>query len=344
MTIDDVIKKRRILITSGTGGVGKTTLSSALAIRSAEIGYRTLVITVDPAKRLATSLGVEKLGDAPTDLTPMICEKLPALKGTLHAIIPDTRATFESFIRSLSPNPQSADRIVSNPIFSVISREFSGANEFMALQRLSALERDSQWERIVLDTPPNRNTLALLNSSQVLADFFEEKLFQWLITPTHKLLSGGLNKALGLLEKLTGEGFMVDLVELARGIVEIQPRIAERLRAVHTLFQSDDLGFLMVAGPTPETQGELRHLIETLNARKYAFDGLILNRTLSYFSAPPEGPTWDLLRALQARERAVIKTLEPLIGRDRVFMRLPELVRDIHSIGDLVHVSRTWSA
>ena len=344
MTIDDVLKKRRIIITSGTGGVGKTTLSSALAIRSAELGYRTLVITVDPAKRLATSLGVEKLGDAPTDLTPLLREKLPELKGSLHAVIPDTRATFESFIRSLSPTSELADRIVHNPIFSVISREFSGANEFMALQRLSALENDSTWERIVLDTPPNRNTLALLNSSQVLAEFFEEKLFQWLIAPTHKLLSGGLSKALGLLEKLTGEGFMADLVELARGIVEIQPRIAERLRAVHTLFQSEELGFLMVAGPTPETQGELRHLIEVLGTRKYAFDGLILNRTLSYFPAPPEGERWDLLRALQMRERTVLKSLEPLVGGDRIFVRLPELVRDIHSIGDLVHVARAWSA
>ena len=188
-TIDDALLKRRVIITCGTGGVGKTTLSAAMAIRATLLGKRTVVITIDPAKRLAHSLGLETLGDHPTDLTPQIraaYEKaqaegadLPAeFTGTLAAIVPDTRRTFENFVTELAPNSNVAEKVMKNPIFQIFAKEFSGTNEYMALERLFHLYRQECYDCIILDTPPRRNTLAFLDAPRLLPQFFVEKLIR----------------------------------------------------------------------------------------------------------------------------------------------------------------------
>ncbi len=195
--IDDIIHSRKILITCGTGGVGKTTLSAAIAMRAALLGKKVVVITIDPAKRLANSLGLHVLDDQPTDLTPQIravVDKVNAIsgksdsgisgdsssgdskdvskksnqdftknftgnlkgnfKGSLVAIVPDTRKTFENFVTELSPNQAVADRVMNNPIFQIFAKEFSGTNEYMALERLLSIYKSNDYDFIVLDTPP----------------------------------------------------------------------------------------------------------------------------------------------------------------------------------------------
>ncbi|MCC7440095.1 MAG: AAA family ATPase, partial [Bdellovibrionales bacterium] len=136
LTLDEVLNTRGVVLAAGTGGVGKTTLSAALAVRAALQGRKAVVITVDPAKRLAQSLGMDRLSDEPTDLTPLLLKAAPSCKGSLWAVIPDTRRTFERFVRSLADSEAAYERVVGNPIFRIFAKEYSGTNEYMSLKRL----------------------------------------------------------------------------------------------------------------------------------------------------------------------------------------------------------------
>jgi anion-transporting ArsA/GET3 family ATPase len=360
--IDDILRKRKIVITCGTGGVGKTTLSAAMALRAAMLGKRAVVITIDPAKRLATSLGIKGLGNEPTDLTPHLREawekakaqgrKLPdgetEIKGTLAAIVPDTRATFEAFVRELSPNASVADRVMRNPIFQIFAREFSGTNEYMALERLYALHQLHQFDCIILDTPPSRNTLAFLEAPKLLAQFFEAGLIRWLVLPANRLFAAGMRKALGILEKLTGAGFMTQLFDFASALFEVRVAFTANLKKITELLESEDVGFLMVTVPAPDTAPEALHFIQSVREHGFRFEGIALNRTVGYFEAPPAGanpeaePALAVIRAMQEREARVIAAIskEPI----PVCTKLPELARDVHSVEDLFHVALAMRA
>ncbi len=344
--INRILENRHIIITAGTGGVGKTTLSAALAFRAAMLGKKTVVITIDPAKRLATSLGLSTLGDHPTDLTPMlkaIHEKSGGkgeIKGTLAAIMPDTRKTFENFVAELAPNEAIAEQVIRNPIFQIFAKEFSGTNEYMALERLYALNEEEKYDTIILDTPPSRNTLAFLDAPTLLARFFEERLIKWLVLPANKLVSTGMRKALGILEKLTGAGFMTHLFDFASALFEVRVNFTANLKKMTDLMASPQVGFLMVTTPTPDTVPEAQHFIEQVVSHGFHFDGIALNRTLGYLKIherPSHEGAIEIIKCLQNREAQVLKQL----GKQSipVLAKLPELARDVHSVEDLFHVA-----
>lgn len=357
VSIDSLISQRQVIVSCGTGGVGKTTLSAALALRAALQGKRTLVVTIDPAKRLATSLGVG-LTNAPTDLTPRLRDAYRAARaaglptgdfredftGTVEALVPDTRQTFEEFVRELAPNPTVADRVLRNPIFQIFAKEFSGTNEYMAMERLFALHGQRKWDCIILDTPPSRNTLAFLHAPQLLAGLFEEKIIRWLVLPTNKLLSIGMRKALGVLENLTGAGFMTHLFDFASALFEVRARFTANLESIMRLLRSEAVGFLMVTSPAPGVVQEIRHFIDSVGEHGFRFDGVAINRALSGLpeapaaraSEPALQPALALLRARRERERRATGTALESIP---VCARVPEFARDVHSLEDLFHVA-----
>lgn len=356
--IDDILQHRKILITCGTGGVGKTTLSAAMALRAAMLGRRTVVITIDPAKRLATSLGMDPnahsgsgIGDQAVDLTPRLREAaltlgLPAPTGTLAAIMPDTRRTFEDFVRSIAPHPAAAEKVISNSIFKTFAREFSGTNEYMALQRLNSLADGNLYDLILLDTPPSRNTLAFLKAPMLLAEFFDEKIMRWLVLPANKLVSAGMRKALSILEGLTGASFMSQLFEFAGGLFELREGFLRSLHAITELLQSEGAGFFLVSAPAPDAAEEITHFVDRVHERGFHFDGLAVNRTLGALKPTSETPTdapsqaaLRLIEALRLREEQAIQELLQNSSAMPFFARLPELARDVHSVEDLMHVA-----
>ncbi len=347
MNLDQILDQRKIIVTCGTGGVGKTTVSAALALRSALRGYKTLVITIDPAKRLVTSLGLKELGDKPTDLTPLLANlKLSSgMKpgGSLHALMPDTRTTFENFVNNLSSDPTVAERVMRNPIYQIFAKEFSGTNEFMALERLWSLWNQGEYDRIILDTPPSRNTLTFLEAPKLLGRFFDENFIRWLVLPTNKLVSETMKRALSILEKLTGTGFMSSLFDFANALFEIRARFSANLKRIMELLGSENVGFLMITTPTPEAVPEVSLFIDNLKKNHFQFDGMTLNRTLSHLHADASGksaPETDaiaVIRSLQNRETYVIERLKK--EGIPICATLPELARDIHSLEDLAHVA-----
>lgn len=366
ISIDSILSHRKILITCGTGGVGKTTLSAAMAIRAAMLGKRTAVITIDPAKRLATSLGISLpqdlppgisgggLGDQPTDITARVREALTRVNGvagsftgTIEAIVPDTRRTFESFVRELAPDPMVAERVMRNPIFQIFAKEFSGTNEYMALEKLFALDRTGKYDCIILDTPPSRNTLAFLDAPKLLVRFFEESLIRWLVLPANKVVAAGMRKALGILEKLTGAGFMTHLLDFAAALFEVRARFTSNLREITRMLESDNVGFVMVTVPAPDTAPEVSHFIENLAAHRFHFDGVAVNRTLGPLPLPSSAPpgyesAFDLIRSLQEREKRSLSGILAESGGIPLCARLPELARDVHTLEDLIHVAMAF--
>jgi anion-transporting ArsA/GET3 family ATPase len=348
--IDELISKRKILITSGTGGVGKTTISAAMALRSALKGHRTVVITIDPAKRLKTSLGLTNTNEEMADLTPLLHEMFPKEMhphGSLHAIIPDTEKTFDHFIHSLTSSKETAERVLRNPIFEILGREFSGANEYMAMKRLYSLAQEGKYDTIILDTPPSRNTLAFLDAPKLLSRFFEERFIQWIVAPTNRILSAGVNRSLRILESLTGSGFMKNFIEFSSALFELRFAFSENLKNIIDLIESEETGFLLVSAPTPDTLSELQHLVSRLHEKNLRFDGLILNRswrTFPFQTNEMEGVSIEekkglvIVDAVQKREKRV---LDQIFSRVKTpfTLELPELARDVHSLEDLYHVA-----
>ena len=349
-SVDPILQNRKIIITCGVGGVGKTTVSAALAIRAALLGKKAIVVTIDPAKRLANCLGLNHLSDQATDLTPQISKALANLYphlagkiqlGTLAAVVPDTRQTFETFVQELAPNPGVAERVMSNPIYQIFAKEFSGTNEYMALERLLALYKRSEYDCIILDTPPSRNTLSFLDAPHLLARFFDEKLIRWLVLPTNRFFSAGIKKALGVLESLTGAGFMSHLFEFSAALFEVQVKFSANLKKITQLLSSKEVGFALVAAPSPEAIPEIRHFINALSNHQFHFDGIILNRTLGGLphssESHPQSKPHQIIQALQKREETFLSNLlrNPL----PLCAKLPELARDIHSVEDLFHVA-----
>lgn len=345
--IDALLARRRVIITCGTGGVGKTTLSAALGARAALLGRRVVVVTIDPAKRLRTSLGHDSLGDSPTELTEELravaARDGRAVPGRLWAVIPDTRKTFEAFARDVAASPALADQVISSPLFETFARDFSGANEYMALQRLQMLARDPAYDLVILDTPPSRNTLHFLRGPRLLARLFEERLIRWVVAPTNRLLAGGMRKTLELLSKLVGEGFMTQLIEFAAALLESQAGFDRNLHEMTGLLESDATGFVMVTAPSPELVREARAFIESARGQKLQFDGVLVNRTLAHLTDAPGDdahPGVPVLRALLSRERRVLGELAQ--ARAEVIGTLPELSRDVHGMEDLVRVAEKF--
>lgn len=353
--IDTVLQKRRVIITCGTGGVGKTTVSASLAVRAAMLGKKVVVVTIDPAKRLVTSLGLDELGDTPTDLTPQL-KSLPLLqgkevKGSLWALMPDTRQTFETFVETLSTRADIVTKLKQNPIYQIFAREFSGTNEYMALEKLYALYEKNEFDLIILDTPPSRNTLAFLDAPKLLNRLFEEKLIKWMVIPTNKIVAAGMKKAFLLLEKLTGKGFMSNLLEFAQSLFDVQAKFSENLKKIMALLESQDVGFVLTAAPIPDFAPELESFVKSIGQHRFHFDGLLLNRCLSGLKSAKQSETnaalgpevTALLESLWAREELAQSQLLNVLEQNRPIARLPELTRDVHTLEDLFHVATAFS-
>ncbi len=356
LSIEALLKKRRILITCGTGGVGKTTLSAAVAMRAAMMGKKTVVVTIDPAKRLSTSLGLDSLGDHPTDITPLLKkagQKVgKEVPGTLEAIIPDTRQTLERFFVGLTTHPTLAQRLVNNPLFQIFAKEFSGTNEYMAMQKLLTLVESGKYDCIILDTPPSRNTLDFLGAPKLLSQFFDAQLIHWLITPSNRIVAAGMKKAISMLERLTGAGFMGHLLDFVGALFEVREAFTSNMKRIIDLMESEQVGFVMVTGPNPDSAAELGHFRQTLREHRFRFDGLLVNRTLQHLEPPTSGTEGtemtagiEILRALQAREKLAIEKLSQTLGAERdELLTAPELVRDVHSVEDLAYVAMALEA
>lgn len=268
-------KDKRIFLVGGPGGVGKTTVAAALGTQLALQGYKTVVLTVDPAKRLAQALGFETFS---SDLHSV---NLPEMKETkLFASMLDTQRYFDKVITRFAGSEQQKDKILNNRLYRIMVESLGGSHEYAAMERLLEFTKDPSFDKIVVDTPPSQNALDLLNAPQRLADFMDNSVLRWFQntkTP-FSLFRQGTKMAMKLLEKLFGNDFFKALAEVMDDLEGMHTGFRERNLEVIRLLKSEATGFFIVTYPSEVRFSESLEFIKVLKEKEIPLSGIILNR------------------------------------------------------------------
>jgi anion-transporting ArsA/GET3 family ATPase len=272
----------RVCIVAGSGGVGKTTASAALALGLAASGKRVAVVTIDPARRLAESLGLQELGNDPRQVDAALIESHGiAMQGELWAMMLDPKATFDDLIARLSPDDATREDVLGNRIYQQLSSAVAGSQEFTAVAKLYDLHHDGGFDVLVLDTPPSRNALDFLDAPDRLTDFFEGRALKVLLVPTGiaaKLMGRGTAVVFSILKRLTGVDLMDDIAVFFRALSGLIDGFKERAGGVKALLAADTTTFLIVTSPEREPVAEAIFFRGKLREAGMAFGGLIVNR------------------------------------------------------------------
>jgi anion-transporting ArsA/GET3 family ATPase len=278
----DRLAGRSVIVTLGAGGVGKTTTSAALALGLALRGGRIAVVTIDPARRLASALGLEELSGEPRRIDT---EELTAggqpMKGELWAMMLDTKGTFDAVVEQLSPDRAALEEILANPVYRELSTAVSGSQELSAVAKLYELYEQHDFDVIVLDTPPSRNALDFLDAPGRLLGFLEGRALQVFLSPgglTARLFGRGTALVFSIFARVTGVDMLAELSRFFRSLSGILEGFGERTRAVQKLLRSDQAGYLIVTSPEPEPVSEARFLAERLQETGIGTPELIVNR------------------------------------------------------------------
>ena len=289
----------KIIVCCGSGGVGKTTTSAALALRAAEQGRQVVVLTIDPARRLAQSMGIERLDNVPRPVPGVT-----AGEGSLDAMMLDMKRTFDDVVESQA-SPEKAAQILANPFYVALSSSFAGTQEYMAMEKLGQLQADAlatgRWDLIVVDTPPSRSALDFLDAPERLSGFLDGRFIRLLLTPARgpaKLMTAGLGVVTTALTKVLGAQMLRDVQAFVAALDTLFGGFRQRATRTYQLLQADGTAFLVVAAPEPDALREAAYFVERLNQEKMPLAGLVVNRA----SRVPRGRL-SAERALAAAER-----------------------------------------
>ncbi|MGH8870196.1 MAG: ArsA family ATPase [Actinomycetes bacterium] len=270
----------RIVVCCGSGGVGKTTTAAALALRAAERGRHAVVLTIDPARRLAQSLGLTELDNTPRAVRGVGT----AAGGSLHAMMLDMKRTFDEVVLAHA-DPVRARQILDNPFYQSLSSSFSGTQEYMAMEKLGQLRAADEWDLIVVDTPPSRSALDFLDAPERLGTFLDGRLIRLLSAPARKggrayvkVLSAGMGMFTGALTKILGANVLRDVSTFVAAFDTMFGGFRERADATYRLLSASGTAFLVVAAPEPDALREAAYFVERLGGERMPLAGLVLNR------------------------------------------------------------------
>jgi len=291
----------RVLVTVGTGGVGKTTIAAVLGLEAACAGKRVLVMTIDPARRLADALGTGPLDHEAREVPRERLRELGAPDtGSLSALMLDTKRTFDELVLRLTSDPAARERIFSNPIYKNLTDALAGSREYSATEKLLQVHADERWDLIVLDTPPAAHALDFLDAPRRLSGFLDGSVLKLLLHPAAvvgraslRLFRGGTELALRALERVTGLEFLTAVSEFLLAFEELLVGFGERAREVARLLRDPSCGFVLVSGPDLAQARRARAFSERLQAEGIHLIGLVLNRVHAWPGAgepPPDDP------------------------------------------------------
>jgi anion-transporting ArsA/GET3 family ATPase len=269
-----------IIVCCGSGGVGKTTTSAALALRAAERGRKVVVLTIDPARRLAQAMGIEALDNTPRPVSGIGSEA----GGTLDAMMLDMKRTFDEVVESQA-TPEKAKQILENPFYIALSSSFAGTQEYMAMEKLGQLQRDAHqdgtYDLIVVDTPPSRSALDFLDAPERLSSFLDGRFVRLLLAPARgpaRLMTAGLGSVTGALSRILGGQFLTDLQTFVSAIDSVFGGFRQRAQQTYALLQAPGTAFLVVAAPEPDALREAAYFVERLGEERMPLAGLVVNR------------------------------------------------------------------
>jgi anion-transporting ArsA/GET3 family ATPase len=275
-----------IVVCCGSGGVGKTTTAAALAVRAAERGRKTVVLTIDPAKRLAQALGLRELNNQPKQVVVEGFE--PA--GDLNAMMLDMRRTFDDMVLAHAGRDR-AEQILNNPFYQTISTSFSGTQEYMAMEKLGQLSASGAWDLIVVETPPSRSALDFLDAPQRLSTVLDGRLIKMLSSPARvggkglrKIVGAGFGMFAKAVSTIIGGQLLSDAARFVQAFDSTFGGFRERAEQTYRLLRSPGTAFLVVAAPEPDALREATYFVERLAGEQMPLVGLVANRTHPVFA------------------------------------------------------------
>ena len=364
-----------IIVCCGSGGVGKTTTSAALALRAAERGRKVVVLTIDPARRLAQSMGIEALDNTPRPVPGVVSTDGT---GSLDAMMLDMKRTFDEVVQSQA-SPEKAAAILGNPFYVAVSSSFAGTQEYMAMEKLGQLDQDARatgrWDLIVVDTPPSRSALDFLDAPERLSSFLDGKFMKLLLAPARgpaKLMTAGFGLVTNAITKIIGAQVLQDMKAFVAAFDTLFGGFRQRAQRTFELLQDRRTAFVVVAAPEPDALREAAYFVERLRAEDMPLAGLVVNRASSspagelspnaamaaverLRETAPRGADADVdlaagLLRLHADREVVVAREKRLTGRfatshpDVPTAVLPALSTDVHDLDGLRRIGELLGA
>jgi len=322
--LDALLAAKEIAVCTGAGGVGKTTTAAAAAAMAAvHHGGRVLVLTVDPARRLADALGVGALGNDESEVPPAAFRAAGARpRGRLFAAMLDTKASWDDLVRRHAPDRQAARRILENPLYQEVTARFVASHDYIAMERLYELHERGDYDLVVVDTPPSRNALDFLEAPRRMEEFFSSRLLRWLLAPGRSRLAGMASRPFSqIADRILGNEFVSDLAEFFLSLEALHEGFVERARAVRRVLAEPRTTFLVVTTLEPGPRQEAEHLVAALRERGLHLGAVVVNKVLpAYLRDPAALATAGALRDAAAEAGT---TLGPAMSSS------PELVAGV---------------
>jgi anion-transporting ArsA/GET3 family ATPase len=348
-TLPSLVAERSVIGCCGSGGVGKTTVSATFALQAAREGRRACVVTVDPARRLADALGVESLPNTPSE----VAGDWP---GHLHALMLDSKGTFDDLVERYARTPDQAEAILSNRLYQNLAGALSGTQEYMAMEKLYELVQSDEFDVVVVDTPPTRNALDLLDAPRRLTRFLENRLFRALLVPTRmslRAVSMATQALLRTISKVAGAEIVQDAVGFFQAFEGMEDGFRSRASAVHELLSDPATAYVLVTSARPDAVAEAGFFAEKLAERDVTVAALVVNRIAPSFGDGASGggeggdgsgeapsalavleANLAELNAVAAREEAAFSGLAAQVAPAPVG-RIPLFGQDVHELAGL---------
>ena len=362
-SVMDVVDRSDVVVCCGSGGVGKTTTAAVMGVEAALTGRRVVVVTIDPARRLADALGLAGgLGSEPRPVE--LAASTPGTdtgndaRGELWAMMLDTAATFDGLVRQHAADPEQVERILGNRFYRNMAGAMSGTQEYMAAETLHALHHDDRFDLVIVDTPPSRNALDFLEAPGVLARFLDHRVFKLAMLPTRgglKVVGTAAQPVLKAIGRVVGSDVLSDSLAFFQSFAGMETGFRERADDVVALLRAERTSFVVVASPKRDTIAEAVWFARQLREQGVGVAAAIVNRVQPEFTpvgdpgpATPTHPGGDVLAALRrnaaqlneirASEIEALQPLTELVDPDPVAL-LPLLEADVHDLEGLAEVA-----
>jgi anion-transporting ArsA/GET3 family ATPase len=378
-SLDDLVRTQKVIVCVGSGGVGKTTMSAAIAMKAAELGQRVCVLTIDPARRLASAMGLTALSNTEsriaTDRLEAAGVKHPT--GELWAMMLDTKRTWDDLVMRFALNPEQARRILANHYYQQISSALAGSQEFMAMEKLYELHESGKYDVLVLDTPPTRHALDFLDAPKKMMGFMDEGVLKLFLTPSRmagKLGFGFLKSSSAmmfkLLERITGFEVLRDISDFIESFGGMHAGFRDRAGQVDKFLRAGGSSFVLVTSPNPLTMEEAEFFFRKLAEYRMPFGGFIVNRVnadalaedgakdhwLRMRGHPAEifqalslpgtpalaermADNFDRVQALSEMDAAEVARLKNICAGPHFWRTVPAFELDVHDLSALARVN-----
>jgi anion-transporting ArsA/GET3 family ATPase len=284
VSLRDVVARHRIVISAGSGGVGKTTLAASIALWGAMQGRRTVVLTIDPAKRLATSLGLEALGSVPHEIpAALFASQGLAPAGRLWAMMLDQKGAWDALVERHAP-ADARQRILDNPFYQHLSQTFAGSQEYMAIEQLCVLAESGDYDLIVVDTPPTRHALDFLEAPQRLGDFLDKSVIKWFVRPVNASWSAlrAVNRSVGFvlrrIEQATGISALSKISDFFTSMSGLFDNFQGRIENAYQVLRGPQTAFVVVSSPEEQVLEDAEYLSSKMGELRMPLKGVVLNR------------------------------------------------------------------